>query len=84
MGFCTATDQLIPAVAGFKGASLPFHVGYSLKDFRYVDDVMDTGHVDPKLFISSVTPLNELPDTFQRLRGPNNETKVHVAPATGV
>lgn len=80
MGFCTAPDQLIPAVAGFKGVSLQFPVGYSLKDFCHVADTMETGHIDPKLLISSVVSLNDLPATFEKLRSPNNETKVQIAP----
>ncbi len=82
MGFCTSPDQLVPAMAGFKGVSLQFPVGYSLKDFQYVADVMDAGYVDPKILISSVIPLDDLPATFERLRDPNNETKVQVAPLT--
>lgn len=50
--------------------------------FHYVADVMDAGHADPKMLISSVIALDELPATFERLRGPNTETKVQVAPAS--
>jgi (R,R)-butanediol dehydrogenase/meso-butanediol dehydrogenase/diacetyl reductase len=82
MGFCTAPEQLVPALAGFKGVSLQFPVGYSLKDFHYVADVMDAGHVDPRMLISSVITLDDLPTVFERLRLPNSETKVQVAPAT--
>lgn len=80
MGFCTAPDQIVPALAGFKGVSLLFPVGYSLKDFQYVADVMDAGHVDPKILITSVVPLDDLQATLEYLRGPNEETKVHVTP----
>ncbi len=80
MGFCTSPDPLVPALAGFKGVSLQFPVGYSLKDFHHVADVMDAGHVDPKILISSVVALDDLPAVFEGLRGPNNETKVQVAP----
>jgi len=80
LGFCTAPDQFVPAVAGFKGVSLQFPVGYSLKDFRYVADVMDAGHVDPKVLISSVVTLEQLPAAFEELRGDNDETKVQIAP----
>ncbi|MFT3928798.1 MAG: alcohol dehydrogenase catalytic domain-containing protein [Spongiibacteraceae bacterium] len=80
MGFCTSPDTVVPAVAGFKGVSLQFPVGYSLKDFQYVADVMDKGHIDPKILISSVITLDQLPNVFDQLRGPNNETKVQVAP----
>jgi 2-desacetyl-2-hydroxyethyl bacteriochlorophyllide A dehydrogenase len=80
MGFCTAPDQLVPALAGFKGVSLQFPVGYSLKDFQYVADVMDAGHVDPGILVSSVVTLDALPATIELLRSPNNETKVQVSP----
>ena len=82
MGFCTAPDHLVPAAAGFKGVSLQFPVGYSLQDFRHVADVMDAGHVDPKVLISSVITLDELPAVMEQLRGPNNETKVQVKPVS--
>ena len=82
LGFCTLPDPMIPAMAGFKGVSLQFPVGYSLKDFHHVADVMDAGHADPKMLISSVIALEDLPATFERLRGPNSETKVQVAPAS--
>ncbi len=82
MGFCTSPDQIIPAVAGFKGVSLQFPVGYALKDFQHAADVMGSGHVDPKILISSVVTLDQLPATFDKLRGENNETKVQVAPSS--
>jgi hypothetical protein len=34
------------------------------------------------MLISSVITLDELPATFEQLRGPNNETKVQVSPAS--
>ena len=80
LGFCTSPDPIMPALAGFKGVSLQFPVGYSLKDFRYVADVMDKGHIDPKRLISRVIPLAELPQALAGLRAPNDETKVHVIP----
>jgi 2-desacetyl-2-hydroxyethyl bacteriochlorophyllide A dehydrogenase len=80
MGFCTTPDQLVPAMTGFKGVSLRFPVGYSLKDFEYVADVMDKGHIDPKMLITSVIPLSELPGRFEALRFPGTETKVQICP----
>lgn len=80
MGFCTAPDQIVPALAGFKGVSMQFPVGYSLKDFQYVADVMDSGHIDPKVLITSVAPLADIVSTFNKLRLANNETKVHISP----
>jgi threonine dehydrogenase-like Zn-dependent dehydrogenase len=80
LGFCTAPDALVPAMAGYKGVSLHFPVGYAMDDFRATADIMDKGHVDPKCLISSVRPLDALPATFAELRGANAETKVHIAP----
>jgi threonine dehydrogenase-like Zn-dependent dehydrogenase len=80
MGFCTTPDPILPAIAGRKGVTLQFPIGYSLKDFEHVADVMDKGHADPAMLISSVVPLDEIAATFERLRGANSETKVQIAP----
>jgi len=81
LGFCMTPDSIVPATVGFKGLTLQFPVGYSLKDFRHVADAMLGGHVDPKIMISRVLPLAEFPDTFARLLDNNTENKVQVAPA---
>ncbi|WP_317929626.1 zinc-dependent alcohol dehydrogenase [Halioxenophilus sp. WMMB6] len=83
LGFCTAPDSFIPAIAGMKGVSLLFPVGYTLRDFEHVARTMDNGHVDPKLLISKVVGLDDLPATFALLRRPHRETKVQVAPNPG-
>ncbi|MGX7681389.1 zinc-dependent alcohol dehydrogenase [Jatrophihabitans sp. DSM 45814] len=83
MGFCTSPDMLVPAMAGMKAVSLQFPVAYTMGDFQHVADVMAAGHVDPKMLISSVVSLDDLPHAFERLRRPNTETKVHVAPTGG-
>jgi len=41
---------------------------------------MDKGHCDPKAIITNDIALDALPDMMKTLRGPNNETKVHVHP----
>jgi threonine dehydrogenase-like Zn-dependent dehydrogenase len=58
---------------------MAFPVGYGMRDFQYVADMMLTGDIDPKSIISSVIPLGELPKVFEMLRGPHNETKVQVS-----
>ena len=78
LGFCTSPDPLIPGVASFKCLSIQFIVGYSMKEFTYVADQMDKGHVDPKAIITNDIPLVDLPKMMEVLRGPNEETKVHV------
>ncbi|HEX7857145.1 MAG TPA: alcohol dehydrogenase catalytic domain-containing protein [Sphingobium sp.] len=78
LGFCTRPDPIMPAIASYKCASMQFVVGYGMRDFLYVADQMDKGHVDPKAIITNDIPLHDMPAMFERLRGPNDETKVHV------
>jgi L-iditol 2-dehydrogenase len=78
LGFCTAPDPIIPGVASYKCAAMQFAVGYSMKEFLYIADQMDKGHVDPKGIITNTIPLADLPAMMATLRGPNEETKVHV------
>jgi len=78
LGFCTTPDPLIPGMASYKCASIQFAVGYGMKEFLYIADQMDKGHVDPKAIVTNEVPLLDLPATMTRLRGPNEETKVHV------
>jgi threonine dehydrogenase-like Zn-dependent dehydrogenase len=78
LGFCTAPDPLIPAMGSYKCVSIHFAVGYSMTEFIYIADQMDKGHADPKAIITREVSLPELPSMMDVLRGPNNETKVHV------
>jgi L-iditol 2-dehydrogenase len=78
LGFCTSPDPLIPGMASYKCASIQFAVGYSMKEFHYIADQMDKGHCDPKAIITNNVALTDLPGMIERLRGPNDETKVHV------
>lgn len=78
LGFCTAPDTLIPAIAGYRGVRLSFPVGYSLREFQYAADSLLDGHANPSMLISSVIGLDALPAAFEALRGPNTETKVQV------
>ncbi len=78
LGFCTSPDPVIPAIAAYKCAAIQFSVGYSMTEFLYIAGAMDKGHCDPKAIVSSEVTLDELPATFEALRGPNAETKVHV------
>jgi threonine dehydrogenase-like Zn-dependent dehydrogenase len=80
LGFCMSPDPIVPAVASFRGVTMQFPVGYSRQDFSYVAQSMLKGHVDPKVMISSVVPLVEFPETFDRLLLPNSENKVQIAP----
>ena len=78
LGFCTGMDPVMPAMASYKCVTMQFLVGYTMREFLYIADQMDKGHVDPKLIVSNDIPLADLPDMFTILRGANRETKVHV------
>lgn len=84
LGFCTSPDPVIPGMASYKCVAMQFAVGYSMKEFLYIAEMLDRdrihggGHVDPKAIVTGQVSLSDLPETFARLRGPNEETKVHV------
>jgi L-iditol 2-dehydrogenase len=80
LGFCTVPDPLIPAMGSYKCASIQFAVGYSMREFIYIAQQMDKGHVDPKAIVTREIALADLPATMEQLRAPNSETKVHVRP----
>lgn len=84
LGFCTSPDPVIPGVASYKCAAMQFAVGYSMKEFIYIaeqlnrDAIAQANLPDIKQIITNDIPLADLPAMFDVLRGPNNETKVHV------
>ncbi len=78
LGFCTHMDPVMPALGSMKCVTIQFLVGYEMRDFRYIADQMDKGHVDPKTIITNNIALDDLPAMMATLRGANNETKVHV------
>jgi hypothetical protein len=63
---------------------MQFAVGYSMKEFIYIAEQLDRDAIaganlpDIKQLITNDIPLADLPGMFDVLRGPNNETKVHV------
>lgn len=78
LGFCTHAEPVMAAMGSYKCVTVQFLVGYTMADFLHIADQMDKGHVDPKAIVSNEIPLIDLPKMFDILRGPNNETKVHV------
>jgi len=78
LGFCTVPDSVIPATGSYKCVSIQFAVGYTIKEFLYIADQLDKGHADPKAIITREISLVNLPSMIEELRGPNDETKVHV------
>ena len=85
LGFCTAPDPVIPALASYKCVSMQFAVGYTMQEFLAIADLLDrdvlqgAAHPDPKSIVSGTIGLLQMPGLFEALRGPNDETKVHVS-----
>ena len=80
MGFCTVPEPFRSGVAAFKEVSLLFAMSSSVEEMRQAVDTLDAGHVEPRLMVTGTVPLGDLPQTFDRLRCANAETKVQVAP----
>jgi (R,R)-butanediol dehydrogenase/meso-butanediol dehydrogenase/diacetyl reductase len=78
LGFCTAPDWVVPAIASYKCAAMQFAVAYSMREILYIADWMDKGHCDPKAIVTTEIALAGLPAMFETIRTPNEETKVHV------
>ena len=79
LGFCTHPDPVLPAMASYKCVTVQFLVGYTPEEFRYIADEFDKGHVDPATILTRTVPLDALPAVMAELRGPNEDTKVHVS-----
>jgi len=80
IGFCGAPDPIVPAVATWKEVTLKFSFAYDLGEFTHCADVLDRGHVEPRLMISETVGLAELPEAFEALRAGGQQTKVQVDP----
>lgn len=80
LGFCTAPDPVNPAVATLKEVRLIFSMHFTLPEFQFTVDTLEAGHLQPRAMISDTIALADLPGAIERLRGPNNDTKVQVAP----
>lgn len=80
MGFCTASDAFVPAMAVWKEINLRFSNTYSLGEFEQVARVLDRGAVEPRQMITQTVSLAELPDVFESLRQRSGQCKVLVNP----
>lgn len=78
LGFCSMPDPVIPALAAYKCVTVQFLVGYEPADFVAIAEGFDKGHVDPARIVNRRIALTDLPAAVAALRGPNEDTKVHV------
>jgi (R,R)-butanediol dehydrogenase/meso-butanediol dehydrogenase/diacetyl reductase len=80
MGFCTAPDPVLPALATWKEVRILFSMTYSLQEFQAVADTLAAGHVEPRSMVTDRISLDQLPVTFESLRKPGPQVKVLVDP----
>ncbi len=80
LGFCVVPDTLDPVIAIRKEAKILYSNCYSLADYESAVDVLDAGAVEPRQLITETVSLEELPQTFEGLRGPSPHCKVMVDP----
>lgn len=80
LGFCTSPDPILPSLATWKQVTIKFSFAYDLREFQHSADMLDAGHVEPRLMVSRTVGLDAFPAVLEELRAGANETKVHVDP----
>jgi 2-desacetyl-2-hydroxyethyl bacteriochlorophyllide A dehydrogenase len=80
LGYCTAPDSFIPAVAADKDVRLQFSLAYSLQEFEDVARIFDKGHVEARSMITHTVGLTDLPPFFETLKAGASCQKVMVDP----
>ena len=80
LGYCTAPDSFIPAIAADKDVKLQFSLAYSLQEFEEVARVFDKGHVEARSMITHTVSLTDLPPLFESLHHGANYQKIMVDP----
>lgn len=78
LGFCTAPDAIIPALATMKQLTYKFSYTYTKAEFAHCATVMDRGFVEPRLMISETIPLDAFPAKLEEMRSGLPVTKLMV------
>ncbi len=81
VGVNRGEDTILPRTAIRKELALQFVLGYQHEDFALVLDLMAQNRIDTASLVSRVISLDELPDTFERLRRPGPDAKVLIDPS---
>lgn len=76
VGVNRGEDVILPRVAIRKELALQFVLGYQREDFALVLDLLAQGRIEADRMITRVIGLDELPETFERLRRPGPDAKV--------
>jgi threonine dehydrogenase-like Zn-dependent dehydrogenase len=76
VGVNRGEDVILPRVAIRKELSLQFVLGYQREDFALVLDLLAQRRIAAGRMITRVIGLDDLPETFERLRRPGPDAKV--------
>lgn len=80
LGLCMAADPVQLSAPLLKELKLQFAVGTSLHQFGMVADVLDAGHVEPRVMVTDTVSLTDMPAMFEALRERSSQCKVLVRP----
>jgi threonine dehydrogenase-like Zn-dependent dehydrogenase len=80
VGVCMETDHFEPVLASAKEMSLRFVNAYSAQEFAHTLSNVAEGKINAAAMISSTVGLTRVADTFKRLKDPESEVTVLVAP----
>jgi (R,R)-butanediol dehydrogenase/meso-butanediol dehydrogenase/diacetyl reductase len=81
VGVNRGEDVIVPRMAIRKELSVQFVLGYQHEDFALVLELMAQGRLDGEALVTRVIGLDELPETFERLRRPGPDGKVLIDPS---
>jgi (R,R)-butanediol dehydrogenase/meso-butanediol dehydrogenase/diacetyl reductase len=81
LGYCTAPDTFLPALAADKDVRLQFSLAYTLEEFEDVARMFDQGHVEARSMITHTVSLTDLPPFFQTLHEGAMVQKVMIDPS---
>lgn len=79
LGLCTGKDSFDPFKAISKEVRIQMAAFYGMTDFEESARALDRGLVEPRSMITSHISLDQLPTTFEMLRGRTAECKVMVS-----
>ena len=81
LGFCVNPEQILASTAAQREVTLKFPKLYTLGDYQMTIDAFEAGHIEPRLMVTGLTSLDDLPTVFESLRKPGDQCKIMVAPS---
>jgi len=80
LGFSMMPEQFTTGTANRRDATIHFPMMYTIDDYQTTLDVLASGKVQPRIMVTGVVSLAELPDRFEELRNPGTQCKVMIDP----